>query len=512
MIIKKISFFSFIFLCFSCATVVPPSGGEKDSTPPMLLKSFPESKKTNFDDDKIVFVFDELISLNNFRENFIISPALGNSVKTKIKKNKLYIFLGNDSLKQNTTYNISLNNCIADFTEGNILKDLNYVFSTGSFIDSFSLICTGVNSLKNSFITDFTGILINKINKTKYYSTSGADGEISFYNISNGKYDFYCFKDINKNKTADTKELYYSNEVEIGSSTINNFKRIYFSPKIPSDTVKLKAQKCTYINKNCISINFNRFIKENDIINYSINNSEFKKTPKLIATAEKDSFLIFFNSSKNLTSTLKIETNGLIDSFKIKNPKIIKDENLTLTMFSSIVVIDQEIFFESSLPINLINSKKILINGSPIENDAELINNYKIKLKNYTSFPAQIIFNKGSLTDFDGNSDFTDTFSVKLATNEETGNVSFVVFDTTMLCKGQLLINVYNKNFNNKVITTPEKSVKISSLIPGNYDLEIILDNNLNGIAEENERIIKLENFFIIKANWDIENVNIYIN
>ena len=48
------------------------------------------------------------------------------------------IFL-NDTLKDNTTYSLYLNQCIKDVNEGNILKKLKYLFSTSSKIDTLNI-------------------------------------------------------------------------------------------------------------------------------------------------------------------------------------------------------------------------------------------------------------------------------------------------------------------------------------------------------------------------------------
>ncbi|NUM30977.1 MAG: Ig-like domain-containing protein [Bacteroidetes bacterium] len=512
MIVKKILSYYFIFLSLSCATVVPPTGGDKDTTPPKLLRSIPQNNFTNFKNDKIVFEFDELITLNRFNENFVISPVINVFPKYKIKKNKLYIFFQKNSLDSNITYKISLPNSIADINEGNVLKNIDFSFSTGSFIDTLSFFLIGINSMSNEFVDGLSGILINENKKLKYISYSNEKGRIEFSNLKNGFYNFYCFKDNNKNKVADFKELYYTSNFEINSMNKNIIKKIYLISKNPSDSIPLKVKKTSYINKNCFSVVFNRFLNKEDNIKYSINNSYNKKTNELISTNERDSFIIYHKTVNNENITLNIELNNYLDSFIIPQPKILKVQDLKLTLFSPIITKNNEIFLESNLPIKYINSKNILINGINLKEDVELINNTKIKFKNLLTYPATIIINKGFITDFDDYKDYTDTFNVKLATDDEIGNLSFIIKDSTKQCSGHLLIKVFNNNYNYDIVSIPEKLIKIKSLLPGNYNIQIILDNNNNGNREENERIIKLNNFFNIKENWELENVNININ
>ena len=59
-----------------------------------------------------------------------ISPHLKDKPELSINKNKLKIKL-NSALKENTTYEIILDEVIKDLNEGNIINNLYYRFSTG---------------------------------------------------------------------------------------------------------------------------------------------------------------------------------------------------------------------------------------------------------------------------------------------------------------------------------------------------------------------------------------------
>jgi hypothetical protein len=83
---KKISFvmatlFVFIVILLmamggtGCANIVPPSGGPRDSIPPLLLKTTPGDSTRNFKGNKITFTFDEFIDIDNPGENLLISPS-----------------------------------------------------------------------------------------------------------------------------------------------------------------------------------------------------------------------------------------------------------------------------------------------------------------------------------------------------------------------------------------------------------------------------------------------------
>ena len=130
--------FSLIIL-FGCAKRGTPTGGPKDSIPPVLVNASPKLNSTNFDSEEIRLTFDEWIKLDKVQDQLIISPPLEKSsyeIKplTGVTKKVFLKFL--DSLTPETTYTINFGNSIQDNNENNPLTFFSYTFSTGETIDS----------------------------------------------------------------------------------------------------------------------------------------------------------------------------------------------------------------------------------------------------------------------------------------------------------------------------------------------------------------------------------------
>lgn len=121
-----------------CAKVVAPTGGPKDTLPPVLIRSTPPINATNFTDNELVFEFDEYFKLNNIRKKMLVSPPLNYRPDIKQKGKKLIVTLS-DTLKPNTTYTLYLSDAIADNNEGNPIENFEFAFSTGPSIDTLSL-------------------------------------------------------------------------------------------------------------------------------------------------------------------------------------------------------------------------------------------------------------------------------------------------------------------------------------------------------------------------------------
>ena len=64
----------------NCAKRGSPTGGLKDSIPPVFIKSEPPNFTTNFEGNRIRIYFDEYIKLKDYQKQLIISPPLENSV------------------------------------------------------------------------------------------------------------------------------------------------------------------------------------------------------------------------------------------------------------------------------------------------------------------------------------------------------------------------------------------------------------------------------------------------
>ena len=111
-----------IILFASCARRSSPSGGEKDSIPPVLIASNPKINSINFDKDEIRLTFDEWVTLEKLEQQFIISPPLEKKnyeIKPLSGATKKILISFLDSLQEKTTYTLNFGNSIVDNNERN---------------------------------------------------------------------------------------------------------------------------------------------------------------------------------------------------------------------------------------------------------------------------------------------------------------------------------------------------------------------------------------------------------
>ena len=60
---------------YACANRGYPEGGEKDTTPPKVIKEVPESFSTNFKGKYIDIYFNEYVQLKEINNKFVMSPG-----------------------------------------------------------------------------------------------------------------------------------------------------------------------------------------------------------------------------------------------------------------------------------------------------------------------------------------------------------------------------------------------------------------------------------------------------
>lgn len=124
----------YIITASGCANIIPPSGGPKDTLPPVLLNAVPKDSATRFTGNKITLTFDEYVDVQSAFENVIVSPTPNNMPVINNSFRTISIKI-RDTLEPKTTYAINFGNAIRDVNEGNVYPNFTYVFSTGDSLD-----------------------------------------------------------------------------------------------------------------------------------------------------------------------------------------------------------------------------------------------------------------------------------------------------------------------------------------------------------------------------------------
>ncbi|MEO7291708.1 MAG: Ig-like domain-containing domain [Ginsengibacter sp.] len=265
-----------------CAQIMAPTGGTRDTLPPVLVSVNPKQPAINFSGNRINLYFDEYVQIQELQQNLLVSPTPIKNPYIDSKLRSVTIRL-RDTLEPNTTYTIDLGNSIRDINENNVLKNFRYVFSTGSTIDSLSF--SGKVQVAETGMVDSTLIVILYKNlndsavvklKPKYIARLDGQGNFSFENLAPGEYKVYAIKDLDGGRTYNSKlELFAFNNssIIVNEKTIPVFLYAYDEEKEKPKATISAEKKLRYTTNvttqkqdvlTDLSIEFNRPLKNVD--------------------------------------------------------------------------------------------------------------------------------------------------------------------------------------------------------------------------------------------------------
>lgn len=189
----------------SCANIVPPSGGDKDTIPPLVVAESPPNESLRFEAGKIEIKFDEYVQLNDAFNQVVISPPLNAFPDIRVKGKSIIISL-EDTLLEETTYTIQFGDCIGDITENNRLSNYVYAFSTGDELDSLIIRGNIRDAFSGSMPEKALAVLYRNTadsaflnQKPTYFAKCDANGNFEINHIKEGTYRLYGLTDQNFN-------------------------------------------------------------------------------------------------------------------------------------------------------------------------------------------------------------------------------------------------------------------------------------------------------------------------
>jgi hypothetical protein len=201
--------FPFVFLLtiLACARPVTPSGGPKDTQPPLLdtIQSTPNFS-TQFKQDRIELTFNEWITLTDVSKQVVVSPPLPgkkNLPDITLKGKTVIIRFEKDQvLRPNTTYTINMGSAVRDLHESNPAPNLRFVFSTGDIIDSLSASGAVVDAFTGVPVENATVMLYENTadsavlkEKPYYFARSDKSGQFTLQNLKAGTYRMVVIDD-----------------------------------------------------------------------------------------------------------------------------------------------------------------------------------------------------------------------------------------------------------------------------------------------------------------------------
>ena len=202
-------------LLTKCASTMTPTGGPKDTLPPVIVLMEPNNFSTNIDTlrtPKIFIGFNEYVQIKDLQKELYTSPAMKKK-PTVVRRGQGIVITMKDTLLPNTTYAINFGSSILDNNEGNPLHSMRYVFSTGPEIDSmymsgYTADSYKADSVSKSFIYFFIADSVEQPKewdstmfkyKPAVIARAEKNGIFIAQNLKPIDYRIYAFEDTNNN-------------------------------------------------------------------------------------------------------------------------------------------------------------------------------------------------------------------------------------------------------------------------------------------------------------------------
>lgn len=193
----------------ACAKISAPSGGPRDTDPPVILKSQPENSTVMFTAKSFTVTFDEYVVLDKITDKFMVSPPLATKPVVKLKGRELVVSW-DEELADSTTYTFYFQDAIRDNNESNLIPNYQYVFSTGPVLDSLTVTGNVFNASDLETAPEMLVMMYSNLSDTAprtllpaYISRPDLSGGFAISNVRPGRYRIFAVNDLNGNKKYD---------------------------------------------------------------------------------------------------------------------------------------------------------------------------------------------------------------------------------------------------------------------------------------------------------------------
>ncbi|WKK66907.1 Ig-like domain-containing protein [Lutimonas zeaxanthinifaciens] len=519
LIIVAVSFLS------SCARMGRPEGGPKDFDKPVMVKSDPELKSINFKEDQIKIYFDEFVKLQNVNTELIISPPLKNApvispLGTPSKKITIKI---SDTLKENTTYTFNFAQSIIDNTEGNILDNFKYIFSTGDYIDSLKIKGQIKDAFDLEMLENPTIMLypveesykdsIVFLEKPTYVGGTLDSLNWEITNIKAGDYRLIALNDLSKNYKFNPKEdkiAFYPEVISIPGDSIFDLK--LFKEILPFKVVSRPKD----VSKGHVIIGFEGDHREVSIRNLSASSDDFKSF--FTKDRKTDTLNYYFNNFELDSMLLEISKGAYLDTITVKiNEEEIDSLRIQMSSYGVLHMRDT-LKLGASVPLMKIDTSKFhLLDKDSIKVPFQLElkpnrNEMDFDFKKETNQTYDLFIEPGAVEDIFGV--MNDTIKSKLKTGKISDYASiyltlrnvdrYPAIIELMNDKGETVATEY---------ATQMREFEFRYLEPSRFMIRIIYDDNGNKKWDTGNFLLKIqpeEVYYVktileAKANWELE-------
>lgn len=528
MTLNRFFYFYFLFILFeSCAIQVPPDGGKKDMEPPHLLSSEPANYSNLFSGHDLQLNFDEFISLNEIGSQLIVSPLLKYPPDLKIRKKSLLIHF-QDTLLENTTYTINFGQGIADNNEGNKLENFQFVFSTGSIIDSLDVQGSIETAFDHKKYKNVLALLYRTVKdsipfleKPLYFSRTNDSGQFRISNISPGYYKLVGLKE------TDGNYLYSPGEELIGfPDTLINASSGNIKLEIFNEVNKVRLLKAYSEFPGKAVVVFN---SPADTIKIKLLTDTAKLNIYALSfSKESDTLIIWYKNNFADSLSFRFDHYSLNDTITIRLFKLTEENKgrkktgMTILQGNSQTVLQHlhlPYYLQISRPVAIASFDKIIFHEDSllIQAQYEFIDSLHMQLNVNHKWKSKskysIFIPPGTFTDIYGIKNDTIQFTFDAHGEADYGSIKIILKKSDTIPYVLQLVDDAASIIFRQVVCTQDTIFELTFLDPRIYKIKLIRDENGNGKWDtgnylkhvQPEQIEFYPDGITVRSNWDVD-------
>lgn len=500
-----------ILIGTSCAQVGTITGGADDVTAPQPVVDDinPKNESVNFSVNQVVIPFNEFIRLKDPAQNIKIVPPHV-VIKSSLKGKELTLSW-DEQLQENTTYAIYLNNAVQDITESNDTL-IQYVFSTGSSIDSLSYSVRIVDAENNTPINKCVVTLVDEAtNELQSFAESDNNGIAVLRYLPAKSFKMTAFLDENGDLELQKHEKrgFNGNQIiDVNTSIVDSIPIRLFQPILPSEIRTAK-----YISNGTFTVGATTSLEKAVFL---IDGS--KVNPEKIKSIKSDSVLLFHDTREINELQLVVSTNEVTDTTTIRFNDYQKKRPVDLRQISannSLAPTDK-ISFVCTDFIESVDKDLISVFNT---DDSTEVSNFSVSFSYNELFfdidksdlsSLSITFNENAIRTTHGTNKLR-SFDVQLLPLRKFGVINVELDGHSNAIILQLFKN--GKLFKEQSIDSTSSKIKFEELMPDTYSFRIIEERIINGKWDvgDLENSIQPEKIFFyskpikVRANWEVD-------
>lgn len=516
----------------SCANVIPPAGGEKDTTPPAVVKELSTPNfQTQFKRQRISLTFDEWVELVDVAKSVVVSPPLEHPFELSLKgKTIRFDFDEREVLRDSATYTINFGDAVKDLTEKNPAKDLRFVFATGDQLDSLRISGSIVDALDGKPIEGALFMLYDNLadsvvrtQKPFYFGRTNKEGMFQIENIKAGQFKGFALVDSDFNYLFNfkTERIGFTD----GLITIPADSAAVLKIKLFSEEIPLAVSESNLKGYGAVKIVFNRtpngvttiydppgstvfeaYDRDTLRIWYQPNEAAPLRNFYLQADSVfQDTLTLNPISKEEFLATAKLRDADVRPATAVLRANPGKDFRIQLNHPLSTVDTSRIFLYEDTTRLRV--QPAVSINEKAPQ---ELL--FKFPWKENKRYDLEIM--PGALSDWYGLSNDTIFKKWTVEPVKSFGNINLTIsgLDASLKYVAQLFFQ--DNNLVETMLISGQESYnqRFSLMAAGNYSVRIVTDLNGNGRwdtglydAKRQPEPIFTTKLEPLRANWDLE-------